>query len=189
LTGGLAAGKSTVARMLARRGCRVIDADRLVADLYRPGEPGARVVAELFGTAALNPEGAVDHDRVARRVFADPAARRRLEQAIHPLVRERFRTLAETAAEDVVVLEAALLAEAGFAPDFDRVITVEAPLELRLARAVARGMTPEDARRRLLAQGEGDARRRAAHRVIDNDGSLEHLEAQVDAVLQELREG
>jgi dephospho-CoA kinase len=189
LTGGLASGKSTVASLLAEAGCRVVDADRLVAELYRPGQPGAEAVRELFGPEALTPEGAVDPPKVAARVFRDPEARQRLEEVVHPLVRRRFRDIAETEGEagGIVVLEATLLVEAGYVPDFDWVVTVEAPREARLQRAVARGLSPEDARARLDAQGDGAARRAAAQRVIDNDGSLEDLRLKVADLVTELR--
>ncbi|HEX2253554.1 MAG TPA: dephospho-CoA kinase [Thermoanaerobaculia bacterium] len=188
LTGGLASGKSTVARLLAERGCQVVDADRLVAELYRPGEPGAEAVRDLFGDEALDGTGAVDHASVAEKVFADPAERRRLEQAIHPLVRRRFEAVARAATEPCVVLEATLLVEAGFADDFDLVVTVEAPGALRLERAVARGLPEAAARARLEAQGEGDERRARADRVLVNDGTLEDLERQVDDLLAALAE-
>lgn len=187
LTGGLASGKSTVARLLGERGATVVDADRLVAELYQPGEAGTRAAAELFGPEVLDASGAVDRERLAAVVFTDADARRRLERAIHPLVRERFAGRARDA-EGVVVLEATLLVEAGYAPDFDRVVTVEADPEVRLARAIARGMPEDEARRRLLAQGEGDARRQAADRVIRNDGDLAHLERQVDSLWQDLKQ-
>ena len=187
LTGGLASGKSTVARMLAERGATVIDADRLVAKLYRAGEPGARAAAELFGPGVLDAAGAVDHARLAGVVFTDPEARRRLERAVHPLVRERFAEIAR-GTEGVVVLEATLLVEAGYAPDFDRVVTVEADPEVRLARSVARGMPEAEARRRLEAQGDGAERRAAADVVIRNDGGLEELERQVDALWVSLQQ-
>ncbi|HSL83124.1 MAG TPA: dephospho-CoA kinase [Thermoanaerobaculia bacterium] len=185
LTGGLASGKSTVARMLAERGATVIDADRLVWRLYEPGEPGARAAAELFGPEVLDAGGAVDRERLAAVVFADPDARRRLERAVHPLVRERFAEIAG-GAEGVVVLEATLLVEAGYAPDFDLVVTVEADPEVRLRRAVARGMDEAEARRRLTAQGEGEARRAAADVTIRNDGNLAELERHVDALAERL---
>jgi len=186
LTGGLAAGKSTVGRLLAERGATVVDADRVVADLYRAGEPGAARVRDLFGDEVLRADGSVDHAALAGRVFDDPGARRRLEAAVHPLVGERFREIA-TRAGGIVVLEATLLVEAGWADQFDVVVTVEAPLELRLARAVARGLDAAEARRRLEAQGDGDARRAAAHCVLTNDGDPDHLRKQVDALVRDLR--
>ncbi|HEV7514704.1 MAG TPA: dephospho-CoA kinase [Thermoanaerobaculia bacterium] len=189
LTGGLASGKSTVARWLAEAGFRVIDADRLVAELYAPDAPGAKEVRRLFGDGVLDASGAVDHAKVAERVFADSAARRALEQAIHPLVRQRFEEQAAAAddAEGVVILEATLLVEAGYAPGFDCIVAVEAPPEHRLARAVARGVPEADARARLLAQGDGTTRREAAGRVIDNSCDLAHLRRQVDELIDELK--
>ena len=187
LTGGLAGGKSTVAGLFRDAGFRVVDADRLVADLYRPGEPGAAAVAELFGPEALTAEGGVDHAAVAKRVFADAAARRRLEQAIHPLVRRRFQEIAAAAEEAVVVLEATLLVEAGYADDFDLVVTVEADPGTRVARARARGLSAAEARRRLAAQSDGAARRARADRVIVNDGTIEELWERVESLLAELR--
>ena len=186
LTGGLASGKSTVARMLAEAGFTVVDADRLVAELYGAGEPGAAAVAALFGPEMLDAEGAVRHQRVAERVFADPEALRRLEQAIHPLVRERFARLA-AGSSGPWVLEATRLVEAGYAPDFDTIVTVEADPELRLRRALERGMDESSARARLAAQGDGEERRAAAHVVLDNNGEPDDLRRQVETLIAGLR--
>lgn len=186
LTGGLASGKSTVAKQLREEGFEVVDADRLVAELYQPGGAGAAAVRALFGPEMLDERGGVDHAKVAARVFRDPEARSALESAVHPLVRRRFEEItAQT--QGVVVLEATLLVEAGYTPEFDLVVTVEAPCELRLQRAVARGMDEAAARARLLAQGDGDERREAAHRILDNSGGVEHLRRQTDELLEELR--
>lgn len=186
LTGGLASGKSTVARWLREEGFEVIDADRLVAELYQPGGAGAAAVRALFGPEMLDERGAVDHPKVAARVFRDPEARFALESAVHPLVRRRFEEIAAKA-EGVIVLEATLLVEAGYTPGFDLVVTVEAPCETRLERAVARGMDEAAARARLLAQGDGEERREAAHRILDNSGDVEHLRRQTDELVEELR--
>ena len=185
LTGGLAAGKSTVAQRLREHGCHVIDADRLVAELYEPGEAGAIRVGDLFGAEVLDPNGRVDRRTLAAVAFADETARRRLEAALHPLVRERFLDLAE-GLEGVVVCEAALIVEADWADSFDLVVTVEAPLERRIERAVGRGMNRSDAERRLVAQGSGAARRAVAELVLVNDGDLEELERKVDRWIAEL---
>ncbi len=188
LTGGLASGKSTVARLLAEGGCTVTDADQVVADLYRPGEPGALAVAGLFGPSALNEEGAVDHPAVGAKVFADPEARKALEAAIHPLVRARFEQIASRLpAGAIAVHEATLLVEAGRGPSFDLIVTVEAPPEIRLARAIARGLKEEDARARLAAQGDGLRRRQAAHREIDNSRGPEDLAEQTAVLLADLK--
>ncbi|HVS01426.1 MAG TPA: dephospho-CoA kinase [Thermoanaerobaculia bacterium] len=186
LTGGLASGKSTVGRLLAAAGCTVIDADRLVAELYAAGQPGAAAVRELFGDRALAADGSVDREAVARRVFADPQARRRLEAAIHPLAAERFRQRA-TGLDGIVVLEATLLVEAGWAEVFDRVVTVEAAPAVRLERAMARGMSRAEAERRLAAQGPGDARREGADVLLHNDGGLDELRQAVARLVHDLR--
>jgi dephospho-CoA kinase len=127
----------------------------------------------------------VDRAKVAARVFSDPEARRALEKAIHPLVRERFTEIAH-ASQGVVVLEATLLVEAGYGPMFDFIVTVEADAETRLRRAIARGLDEASARARLVAQGDGEERKEAAHRVIDNCGKLSHLRRQVDELIEEL---
>ena len=187
LTGGLASGKSTVARRLAAHGFRVFDADRLVAELYGAGAPGSTEVERLFGERLLTPEGAVDKPALARLVFGDTEARARLEAAIHPLVRERFKALAE-GGSGIAVLEATLLVEAGYAPDFDWIVSVEAPRERRLRRAMARGLAETDALARLDAQGDGAERRRAADEILENDGDLDRLEELADGLARSLRD-
>jgi dephospho-CoA kinase len=185
LTGGLASGKSTVARWLAEDGFTVVDADQLVAELHRPGGAGAAAARSLFGERILRDDGGVDHARLAEVVFADEASRRRLEAVIHPLVRQRF---AEAAADArVAVLEATLLVEAGYAPDFDLVVSVEADPELQLERALRRGLGESAARARLAAQGDGARRRAMADRVLHNLGDLSQLREQVDALVAEIR--
>jgi dephospho-CoA kinase len=186
LTGGLACGKSTVAGWLRDAGFLVVDADQIVAELYHPGAPGVAAVRKLFGDAVIDAGGAVDHAAVAARVFTDPEARRALERTIHPLVRRRFEEIA-AGAEGVVILEATLLVEAGFGPTFDLVVTVEANAEVRLRRAVGRGMAEDAARARLAAQGDGETRRAAAHRILDNNCDLPSLRRQVDELIVELR--
>jgi dephospho-CoA kinase len=186
LTGGLASGKSTVAGLLAKAGFEVVDADELVAGLYEAGRAGARAVAELFGPEYLDASGAVDRPKVARLVFADEAERRRLEAVIHPLVRATFSARAATTAKPLV-LEATRLVEAGYAPDFDLIVSIEAPEEQRLHRAMARNLSREQAVARLTAQGDGARRREVAHRLIWNDGSLADLEAKVEKLVADIR--
>ena len=186
LTGGLASGKSTVARRLAETGADVADADAIVRDLYRPGHPGARAVEELFGADYLTAEGAVDARQVAARVFHDADARLRLEHAIHPLVRDEFRRHVERTSPAIAVMEATRLVEAGFAPDFDLVVSVEADRAIRRRRAIERGHTPEDADARLDVQGSGAERRRAAHRILRNDAGLAELERATRGLIEEL---
>ena len=185
LTGGIASGKSTVGRLLEGHGCFVTDADTLVSELYAPGEAGAQIVAEIFGSELLLDSGAVDKAALAERVFTDSEARKKLEQSIHPLVGQRF---AQQAAEvgGIVVFEATLLVDTGGYRGFDALITVEADEELRIARAVTRGMTERDARARLAAQCSSDDRRAVADWVIDNSGTEDELRRKVASLYASL---
>ncbi len=189
LTGGIASGKSTAGRMLAELGCVVTDADALVAELYRPGEPGARAVADLFGRRMLKADGSVDKEALGPAVFADLAGRKRLERAIHPLVGQRYLEVLAAAGDGaVVVFEVPLLAEGGGRGRYDAVVTVEAPEELRLDRAVDRGLDRAQAEARMAAQATGEQRRAAADFVIENTGGLNALRDRVEAVYAALKE-
>ena len=179
LTGGLASGKSTVARWLEELGCTVVDADRVVADLYRPGAPGAEAVRRLFGEDMLDTRGGVDHKKLGALVFSDAEARHRLEGAIHPLVGQRFNAILEEAT-GLVVMEATLLVETGGAGRYDVVVTVEADADLRLRRAIERGVDAESARGRLQAQATTEQRVAIADHVLWNEGTREELRAQVE---------
>lgn len=187
LTGGLASGKSTVAEWLEAAGLTVVDADDVVARLYLPGGEGAARVRELFGADLLKSDGSVDAQALARRVFAEPEARQRLEAAIHPLVGREFARVAERS-PGIVVFEATLLVESGLAESLDLVVTVEADRAVRLDRAVHRGLDEAAAQARLDAQGDGAARRAGAHRVLRNEGTLPELRQQVDALIADVRE-
>lgn len=188
LTGGLASGKSTVARRLAELGAEVFDADRIVAELYVAGGPGEAAAWELFGDEIFDEHGAVDRGRLARLVFADPGKRQALESRIHPLVgaeiRRRFAE-AERRGAPVVVTEASQLLEADAQGRYDRILVVVAPEEERIRRWIAKGGDPIDARGRIAAQiAPEDARRRASD-VIVNDGTLEELERKVDQLYRD----
>jgi len=187
-TGGLAAGKSTVRRWLGEAGFLAVDADELVAQLYEPGGRGSEVISDLLGMEYLDAEGAVDRPKVASRVFAEPALRSALEEAIHPLVRQTFAELASTTDAQATVLEATLLVEAGYGPDFDLIATVETSREVQRQRAIDRGLSPEQADARLDAQGDGADRRAGANYTIENDGTLEDLRSATDELIGRIRE-
>jgi dephospho-CoA kinase len=183
LTGGVASGKSTVARLLGARGAAVFDADRIVRELYEPGGAGAAAARDLFGDSVTDEAGNVDRARIAARVFAEPAARHALESRIHPLVgaeiERRFRE-AEASGAKVAVAEASQLLEAKTESRYDRVVLVVAPDEARVRRWEEKGGDPEDARRRMSAQlSPSEAFDRAAD-VIVNDGTVADLEGKVD---------
>jgi len=169
--------------MLADLGCVVTDADSLVAELYLPGEPGAAAVANLFGAEMLNADGSVDKEALGRVVFSDPASRKRLERAIHPLVGQRYLQVLEAAGDGaVVVFEVPLLAEGGGRGRYDAVVTVEASEQLRLDRAVERGLDRGQAEARLAAQATSEQRRAAADFVIENEGGLDRPRSQAESV-------
>ena len=183
LTGGLASGKSTVAAHLSALGATVFDADRIVADLYRPGGPGEAAALELFGTEILDPRGAVDRTRLARIVFAEPAKRHALESRIHPLVgaeiERRFEEARRKGAQ-IAVAEASQLLEAATENRCDRVLLVIAPDADRIRRWTEKGGEADDARRRMAAQISPEDARRHATDVLVNDGSLAELKKRVE---------
>ena len=181
LTGGIGSGKSTVAGLLAARGARVIDADRIAREVVEPGTPGLDAVVGAFGAGVLTAEGALDRPALAAVVFADPEARRRLDGIVHPLVRSRAAELVAAAPpEAVVVQDVPLLVETGQAASYDLVLVVQADLATRVRRLVGRGLSEDDARARIAAQATDEQRRAVADVVLDNSGTVEELEAQVD---------
>ena len=186
LTGGIASGKSTVGSLLRKRGFVVSDSDTLVAELYQPGARGTEQVRRLFSDDLLDAAGGVDKKKLADVVFHDADELERLEAVIHPLVGAAFSKLVEES-PGIVVFEVPLLAETGGGERYDYVVTVEADPDLRIERAVARGVDEESARARLRAQADSESRIALADYVIDNDGRPEELEAQVEKLAQELQ--
>jgi len=185
LTGGIASGKSTVGNLLRELGCIVSDSDRLVAELYQPGARGTEEVSRLFSDDLLDRDGAVDKQKLAAVVFNDKEELRRLEAAIHPLVGAAFAKLVEQS-PGIVVFEVPLLVETGGGSRYDYVVTVEADPDLRIERAVTRGVDRESAEARQRAQADTESRVAAADWVLRNDGTLEELEEQVEELVKEL---
>ncbi|XVV14699.1 dephospho-CoA kinase [Actinoplanes sp. CA-131856] len=187
LTGGIGAGKSAVARRLARHGAIIIDSDLLAREVVEPGTPGLAEVVAAFGAGVLTADGALDRPALAAKVFGDDEARRRLEKIIHPRVRERAAQLhAAAGPEAIVVNDIPLLVETGQTSSFHLVIVVEATRATRIQRLVkTRGMTEEQAAARIAAQAGDDQRRAAADVLLINDGSLGELEKQVDVLVKE----
>lgn len=191
LTGGLGAGKSTVARMLADRGAVVVDADDLSHRALEPDTRAFKQVCDLFGDGVVTPSGELDRRAIAATVFADEGKRRALESIVHP---EVFRMLAETVeanrgTDAVVVFDAALIVETGFHESCDVVVVVTAPEREQVTRAARGGaMSEEDARARIRAQIPAAERQAVADVVLRNDGDLAHLEDQVEALWGDLRD-
>lgn len=192
LTGGLASGKSTVAARLREHGIPVLDADLIVHDLYRAGSGGAHAVVEAFGLEFLAADGAVDRRKLSAHVFHDPPSLARLNALIHPLVHSAqahwFQSL-EAKGEALGVVEATLLVETGGRRRFDVLVTVSAPADVRLARAVRRDpdVDANEFQRRMSAQFSDAAREEVADIVIRADGTKEDLLRKVDALAAELK--
>ncbi len=181
LTGGIGSGKSTVAALLAERGALVVDADRIARQVVEPGTPGLAAVVAEFGEDVLAPDGSLDRPALASVVFADPAARARLDAVVHPLVRARSAEVVATAPADAVVVnDVPLLVETGQAGSYDLVLVVEADPATRVQRLVARGLTADDARARIASQATDEERRAVADVVLRNDGDRAELAAQVE---------
>jgi dephospho-CoA kinase len=184
LTGGIGSGKSTAARRFAALGAVLVDSDVLAREVVAPGTDGLAAVVAAFGPDVLGPDGALDRPALASVVFADGRARERLNAIVHPRVRDRTEELVDGAAPDaIVVQDIPLLVETRSAADFDLVVVVHADAAVREDRLVrSRGMPAADARSRIAAQADDDARRAAADVWLDNGAAPEALEAAVDAL-------
>ncbi|MFF5257635.1 dephospho-CoA kinase [Actinomadura viridis] len=188
LTGGIGSGKSEVSARLRAHGAVIIDADRIAREVVEPGTPGLAAVVAEFGEEVLLPGGGLDREKVGSIVFADRDRLAALNAIVHPLVGERMQELMDAApAGAIVVYDVPLLAENGLAGMYDVVVVVDVPVEVQLDRLTSRrGMTEEDARARIAAQATREERRAVADHVIDNAGSLDDLQARVDALWEDL---
>jgi dephospho-CoA kinase len=191
LTGGIGSGKSTVAALLRELGATVIDADEATRAVQAPGSPGLQQLVEAFGPEILTPDGALDRPRLAAIAFSDPEARRRLNEIIHPLVREWMAERQREAAERgdaAVVLEVPLLFETRGAEGLDAVVLVYAPEDVQLKRLIeARGMDERAARARIASQMPIEEKRRLASHVIPNTGTLEELRTETERTWLDLQ--
>lgn len=191
LTGGIGSGKSEVTGRLAARGALVVDADVLAREVVAVGTDGLAEVVEAFGGGVLAGDGSLDRPRLGQLVFGDDGARRRLEGIVHPRVRaRRAEIVAAVPADAVVVEDVPLLVEGGLHRDYDLVVVVDAPDDVRLDRLVRlRGMTEDDAKARIAAQASREERLAVADVVVDNRGALADLDPQVDALWARLTVG
>ena len=191
LTGGIGSGKSTVARMLEERGAIVLDADALARSVVEPGTPGHDLVVDRFGANILAPGGNIDREALASIVFADPAARRDLEEIVHPEVRRLFAEECErhNDSDVVVVFSAPLLVETGMHTAFDVLLVVSASVETQIERLMRdRGMGEDQVRARIAAQLPLEDKAAVADVLIDNEGPWEDLERQVGRIWVDLAE-
>lgn len=182
LTGGIGSGKSEVTKRLAERGAEIIDADLLAREAVAPGTPGLQAIIDAFGRGLLGSDGSLDRVRLGQLVFADEAARARLNAIVHPLVRAETARRFETAPPDAIVVnDVPLLVETGLAEAYDVVVVVATTPETQLQRLVSqRGMARADAEARIAAQAPLEAKVAAAGYVVDNNGSIGELDGRMD---------
>jgi dephospho-CoA kinase len=189
LTGSIGMGKSETAKLFARLGIAVHDADAAVHALYEQGGAAVDKIAAAFPGSVK--DGSVDRAALARLLQDDEAGFQRLETIVHPLVAERERAFVEEAAAlgaDIVVLDIPLLYETGKDARMDAVVVVSAPAELQRARVLSRGGMTEERLEQILTRQMSDAEKRAkAHFVVETDKGLEHAFEQVKAIVEELR--
>jgi len=181
LTGGIGSGKSAAADEFARLGATLVDTDAIAHALTASGGAAIDAVRALFGDSAIDASGAMDRAWVRARVFAEPDARRRLEAVLHPLIRRESAARVRAASGPYVVLVVPLLIESqDYRARVDRVLVVDCPVEVQVARVRARsGLSEEEVRRIIAAQVSREARLAAADDVIDNGGTLDALYGQV----------
>ena len=191
LTGGIASGKSAVAAMLRELGFAVLDADSLAHQLIEPGQAAYEHVVREFGSSITAPDGGIDRAKLGAIVFADRAQLDRLNAIVHPRVEEAiFRQFAEwqhNGDRDAAFVEAALLVEAGYHKKLDGLVVAWCTPEQQIERLFARGLSEDEARRRIAAQLPGAEKLRRATETIDCSGSLEQTRAQVEALAARLR--
>ena len=189
LTGGIACGKSFLGGILSGLGVEVVDADEIVRAMHAPGGKAADAVRQAFGPGFLGPDGATDRRRLGELVFADDSARRRLESLLHPLVRQHILDWKASGPPRPAFrcAQIPLLFESGWEGDWDATVTIESPLALRLERLAARGLSREEALRRIAAQLPESERRARADFTVENDCDEATLRVRAADLLQQLR--
>lgn len=188
LTGGIGSGKSTVSRMFETMGATIIDADQLAREVVAPGTPGLAAIVEHFGREVLNDDGALDRPTLGRKIFKDPEARTVLNRIVHPLVAARAQEAvveAEANGAQLVLYDVPLLYENKLDQALPEVVVVCVEAEVQRARIAARdALPPDEIADRIAAQMPLAEKARRANHVIDNNGHLEHTQAQVRALFK-----
>jgi dephospho-CoA kinase len=200
LTGGIASGKSLVGKMLVARGAHVLQADELAHRLMEPGQPVYEAVLKEFGEGILTSDGSIDRKKLASAAFGEAGQQSRvqaLNRIVHPeVIRRQEEWMSEVGRSDahaIAVIEAALIVEAGVADHFDKIVLVTCRPEQRLERlaqrlGLDRNAAEAEVARRVAAQLPDEQKRALAHYVLDNSGSVDDTEKQVDALYGELRQ-
>jgi dephospho-CoA kinase len=190
LTGGIACGKSTVSAMLVRRGAKLVDADQVAREVVLPGEPALADIVREFGQAVLNEDGSLNRSALGSVVFGNRERLEKLESILHPAIRARMWDMINKYADEkpdaLIVADIPLLYETGQASLYDAVMVVYVPRQVQLERLMARNsLTAEEAAKRISLQMDIEEKRRLADFVIDNSGTLEDTERQVERFWQE----
>lgn len=191
LTGGIASGKSTIARRLAEHGAIVVDADQIVRDVQAPGSPVLAQIAETFGADVIAPDGSLDRAALGAKVFGDPGLLAQLNAIVHPAVREESQRCFDAAfvgdADAVVVYDVPLLVEARVDDPWDLIVVAHAPADVRRRRLVElRGMDEHAAQDRIDAQVSDERRLAIADVVIDTSDTLERTHEQTDSLWERI---
>ena len=183
LTGGIASGKSTVAKLFTALGAQLIDTDQIARDVVAPPSAALDQIVTRFGRDILRTDGSLDRARLRQLVFADEAARRDLEAIMHPAIHAEVARLARQPTGPYQLIAIPLLVETGTQGQYDRVLLVDASLETQQRRLMLRdGIDAASASARIATQATRAARRAAAHDIIDNDGDANHLATQVESL-------
>lgn len=190
LTGGIATGKSTVAKLLTERGANLIDLDKIAREVVEPGQPALHAIAERFGQAVLQPDGSLDRKKLGAVVFSDLEERKALEAITHPAIRavmkERMTRYEAEEPDRLIVVDVPLLFESKLESYFEQVMVVYVPRETQLRRLIERdALTPEEAEKRLAAQMDIEEKKRRADILIHNTGTPEDTDRQIDRFWRE----
>jgi dephospho-CoA kinase len=192
LTGSIAVGKSFVLGVLAKLGCRILDADATAREVVAPGTPGLNAVVSAFGSEILREDGALDRARLGGIVFSDEEKRRLLNSILHPFIiaaqDDQIRRWETEDPGGIAVVDAALMIESGGYVRFDKLIVVHCRPNVQLERLISRdGLSPEEAERRIAAQMPQEEKMKHADFLIDTSEGFESARAQTEAVFRQLR--
>lgn len=183
LTGGIASGKSTVAKVWERLGGKHIDADILAREVVQPGSIGLNKIVERFGRSILDSSGSLNREGLGKLVFSDPKARLDLENLLHPLIQKLAQEKIKDLAGENIFYTIPLLVETNSPLEFEKIVTVSAPEEIRINRLVTnRGLSEAQAKERIAAQASDREREAVADIVIDSNCSMAELEARAEEV-------
>ncbi|MDR2619594.1 MAG: dephospho-CoA kinase [Propionibacteriaceae bacterium] len=189
LAGGIASGKSLIAQRFEQLGAVLVDYDTLARQVVEPGTPGLEVLAQVFGTGILRPDGTLDREELGELVFDDDSVRKNLNSLLHPLVWGAAKAADAAAPDDAVVVHVIpLLVETDSAHSFDKVVVVDTPIEMQIARLMSRnGYNRMQAKKRIAAQASREARLAVADYVIDNSGTIPETLAQAESIWDQIK--